>query len=127
MISARPIWNLLIYNFSPITPVIINVARKLYILCANEHNSVREMGWRARGFGPWPGRGPFGHLPPWERPGWLCGPKACWWLYAPRPYAQEPTPAEEVKYLEAYMKDLKQELESVEARIKELKETESKE
>jgi hypothetical protein len=81
------------------------------------------MNWRARGSSPWPGRGPFCHLPPWERPGWLYGPRACWWLYAPRSYTREPTPAEEVKYLEAYMKDLKQELESVEARIKELKES----
>ena len=31
------------------------------------------MGWRGRGrgsTGPWPGRGPFSDLPPWERPGW---------------------------------------------------------
>ncbi len=36
------------------------------------------MGWRGRGggggwSGPWPGRGPFNHLPPWQRPGWLFG------------------------------------------------------
>ena len=34
------------------------------------------MGWRGRGggrSGPWPGRGPFSHLPPWQRPGWLFG------------------------------------------------------
>jgi hypothetical protein len=33
-------------------------------------------GWRGRGAGwtgPWPGRGPFSHLPPWQRPGWLYG------------------------------------------------------
>ncbi|MGD2142772.1 MAG: DUF5320 domain-containing protein [Candidatus Bathyarchaeota archaeon] len=32
------------------------------------------MGWRGRGggwSGRWPGRGPFSHLPPWQRPGWL--------------------------------------------------------
>jgi len=78
-------------------------------------------------FGPWPGRGPFSYLPPWERPGWLYGPGACWWLYAPRPYPTEPTPAEDLEVLGAYTKDLKQELESVEARIKELKETKGKE
>lgn len=36
----------------------------------------RKMGWRGRGggrSGPWPGRGPFSYLPPWQRPGWLCG------------------------------------------------------
>jgi hypothetical protein len=87
------------------------------------------MGWRARGgFGSWPGRGPFSHLPPWERPGWLYEPRACWWLYASRtPYPAEPTPAEELETLETYRKDLKQELESIEARITQLKETKGKE
>jgi len=78
-------------------------------------------GWRGRGWqGPWPGRGPFSHLPPWERPGRICGPEACWWLYAPRSYPAEPKPAEELEALQTYVKDLKQELEGVEARIKEL-------
>jgi len=36
-------------------------------------------GW----FGPWPGRGPFSYLPPWQRPGWLFGRGACWWLFGP--------------------------------------------
>jgi len=45
------------------------------------------MGWfgwgRGRGgwIGPWPGRGPFSYLPPWQRPGWLFGRGACWWLF----------------------------------------------
>lgn len=34
-------------------------------------------GW----FGPWPGRGPFSHLPPWQRPGWLFGRGWCHWLF----------------------------------------------
>jgi len=41
-------------------------------------------GWRGgRGgwMGPWPGRGPFSYLPPWQRPGWLFGRGACWWLF----------------------------------------------
>ncbi|MCD6084293.1 MAG: hypothetical protein J7J20_01995 [Desulfurococcales archaeon] len=40
-------------------------------------------GGRGRGgwSGPWPGRGPFSYLPPWQRPGWLFGRGACWWLY----------------------------------------------
>jgi len=80
------------------------------------------------GFGPWPGRGPFSHLPPWERPGWLHGQRACWWRYAQRPtYPVEPSPTDETKALEAYIKDLKQELEGVEARIKQLKEAGRKE
>jgi len=39
-------------------------------------------GWSGRGGwrGPWPGRGPFSYLPPWQRPGWLFGRGACWWL-----------------------------------------------
>jgi hypothetical protein len=34
------------------------------------------MGWRGRiggRSGPWPGRGPFSYLPPWQRPGWIYG------------------------------------------------------
>jgi len=44
------------------------------------------MAWRGfgrgygRGYGMWPGRGPFSYLPPWQRPGWLFGRGACWWL-----------------------------------------------
>jgi len=40
--------------------------------------------------GPWPGRGPFSYLPPWQRPGWLFGRGACRWLLGrwlwPYPY-----------------------------------------
>ena len=40
------------------------------------------MAWRRGGRrGSYPGRGPFNHLPPWQRPGWLYGPGSCWWLY----------------------------------------------
>ena len=45
---------------------------------------VVPFGWgRGRGgwVGPWPGRGPFSYLPPWQRPGWLFGRGACWWLF----------------------------------------------
>ncbi|RLG85016.1 MAG: hypothetical protein DRO18_06440 [Thermoprotei archaeon] len=43
-------------------------------------------GWRGgRGgwgrWSPWPGRGPFSHLPPWMRPGWLFGRGSCWFLF----------------------------------------------
>ncbi|RLG67847.1 MAG: hypothetical protein DRO11_09675 [Methanobacteriota archaeon] len=47
-------------------------------------------GWYGRGWGgywpgggPWPGRGPFSYLPPWQRPGWIFGRGACWWLFNP--------------------------------------------
>lgn len=49
------------------------------------------MGWFGGGWGwgrgrrgwsgPWPGRGPFSYLPPWQRPGWLYGRGSCWWLF----------------------------------------------
>lgn len=43
------------------------------------------MGWRRRDrSGPWSGRGPFSHLPPWQRPGWLYGRGACWQLLDPK-------------------------------------------
>ncbi|RLE53977.1 MAG: hypothetical protein DRJ26_02480 [Candidatus Methanomethylicota archaeon] len=41
-------------------------------------------GW----IGPWPGRGPFSHLPPWMRPGWLFGRGSCWWLFGAPWYYQ---------------------------------------
>lgn len=36
---------------------------------------------RGRNQGSWPGQGPFSHLPPWQRPGWLYGPGSCWYFY----------------------------------------------
>jgi len=108
-------------------------------------------GWGGRGrggwFGPWPGRGPFSHLPPWQRPGWLFGRGACWWLFGPPAWygrypsypptyppqysgGYPPTPywyqapqslEDEVAALEESKKDLEEELKGVEARIEELK------
>ena len=52
--------------------------------------------WWRRGFGrgrwfvggwwsPWPGRGPFSYLPPWQRPGWVY--RRAYWRFAyPYPY-----------------------------------------
>jgi len=51
------------------------------------------MSWRGFGRGrggPWPGGGPFSYLPPWQRPGWLYGRGACWWLF--NPYFQTNVP-----------------------------------
>ncbi|MDI9619368.1 MAG: hypothetical protein QFX33_00885 [Candidatus Nezhaarchaeota archaeon] len=105
-------------------------------------SEVRVLAWVWRS-GPWPGRGPFSHLPPWQRPGWLFGRGWCGWLpshpwiYAgsPRvwayvPYAPPTYPAldppqallrEELAALEDYKKKLGEEEASIEARIKELK------
>jgi len=50
-------------------------------------------GWRGRGgwISPWPGRGPFSYLPPWQRPGWLFGfgrgLGRLWWAYFYNPWA----------------------------------------
>ena len=44
----------------------------------------RGRGWgRGLSGGPWPGRGPFSHLPPWQRPGCVYGRGACWWFLNP--------------------------------------------
>ncbi len=48
-----------------------------------------------RGFfvGQWPGRGPFSHLPPWQRPGWVYGRGACWrflWPWLMSGYGSSP-------------------------------------
>jgi hypothetical protein len=51
-----------------------------------------------RGYGKWPGRGPFSYLPPWQRPGWIYGRGACWWFLNPNlaysyvPQSQYATP-----------------------------------
>ena len=39
--------------------------------------------------GPWPGRGPFSYLPPWQRPEWLFGKASCWWLFNPYLYGYQ--------------------------------------
>jgi hypothetical protein len=109
------------------------------------------MGWGGRGgwWGPWPGRGPFSHLPPWERPGWLYGRGACWWAmsrgwpygspYAwpygssypsyPAPgYGFRPIPIEdEIAALEESKKNLQEELKGIEARVQELQKPPKKE
>ena len=108
------------------------------------------MGWRRRAyFDQWPGRGPFSHLPPWQRPGQAYGgrgygrglgadPQACarvpwlprlWWAdptYAYQP--QTPTPQDELAALEDCKKKLgedkasiEQEINDIEMHLKELK------
>ncbi len=105
-----------------------------------------RFGWR-RLQGPWPGRGPFSHLPPWERPGWLYGRGACWRLFGPRGYPPIPAPygydipatapastgyplipvtqampkEQELAWLEETSKALEQELEQIKKRLAELR------
>ena len=82
------------------------------------------MGWRGR----WPGRGPFSNLPPWQRPGWLYGRGACYWLYNPNlqtiappaPYAAI-SKDQEIAALENQAKLLEQTLNDIRKRLEELK------
>jgi len=103
-------------------------------------------GWSGRGrggwFGPWPGRGPFSHLPPWERPGWLFGRGACWrlfgspaWYEASRlgygfrpylrgggyPYPYVASSKDEIAALEESKEAIEEELKGIDARIDEIK------
>jgi len=87
------------------------------------------MGWRGRGWiRTWPGRGPFSHLPPWERPGWLYGRGACWYLYGPygttppiKPEAETTLLAEQKTMIEEQMKAMQEELKKIQERLNELK------
>ena len=103
------------------------------------------MGWKGRGGGPWPGRGPFSYLPPWQRPGWLYGRGACWWFLAPHlkatvpqasptvsptavppvvptmPFAPTFTKEQERQLLEQHVKTLEAQVETVMKRLEELK------
>lgn len=80
--------------------------------------------------GPWPGRGPFSHLPPWERPGWLlgrprgfCGYYFLWLLGNQPQYSLPYTPPEqELQMLERYKKELEKQLEEIKEKLRKYKE-----
>ncbi|RLI60920.1 MAG: hypothetical protein DRO93_05775 [Candidatus Thorarchaeota archaeon] len=97
-------------------------------------------GWGRGQGGPglWPGNGPFRHLPPWERPGWLYGPGSCWTLglWAPRTTVPSAgwatgTPAEidllrrQKELLENQIKNIQQTLEQISQRLQELEKSAS--
>ncbi|MGB9842420.1 MAG: hypothetical protein ACPLKZ_06860 [Candidatus Bathyarchaeales archaeon] len=86
------------------------------------------MGWKGRDWtSTWPGRGPFSHLPPWQRPGWLYGRGTCWYLHSPYS-AVPPLEAEgeaallarEKALIEDQLKVLQETLRKIEERLKEL-------
>jgi hypothetical protein len=109
------------------------------------------MGWRGRGRGgnsPWPGRGPFSNLPPWQRPGRLYGYRrdleygygryggygsySCakipwlprWWWANPDyrynwPYPSKLDPSTELKKLEAEKEALLRDIEEMKKHIAE--------
>jgi hypothetical protein len=103
----------------------------------------KNMSWNSRrgrgGWGgPWPGRGPFSYLPPWQRPGWQYGRGACWWLYNPylnpsvTPYIPNPKDStqppitelpkeEEIQMLDEQIKALETHLDAIRQRLEELK------
>ncbi|MDK2794857.1 MAG: hypothetical protein PWQ22_175 [Archaeoglobaceae archaeon] len=82
--------------------------------------------WRGWGFKRWPGFGPFSHLPPWERPGWIFGRGACWrwWKYYPRLLPRLRLPKlslrDEISALEEYRKELEEEKASIEEELREV-------
>jgi hypothetical protein len=108
------------------------------------------MGWRGRGggrAGRWPGRGPFNHLLPWQRAGWLYGygggfgyrypggyrrisPNICarfpwlprWWWANPAydlAYPSEVDPKAELKRLEAESEAMLRNVEELKRHIEE--------
>jgi hypothetical protein len=79
----------------------------------------------------WPGNGPFRHLPPWERPGWLYGPGSCWTLAGVDRWSfpvstLQGYDIEDLRVrkdqLEQQIRSLQQLLSSIEKRVKELSE-----
>jgi len=91
------------------------------------------MGYRRRAyFDQYPGRGPFSHLPPWQRPGWAyrgrgygCarfpGLPRGWW--ADPAYAYPPpttNPQDELNALEESKKVLAEEKASIEQEINDI-------
>lgn len=83
------------------------------------------MGWRGT-YGPWPGRGPFSHLPSWQRPRWVYGPGSCIWLfrkgftpsYMPQHFLKL---KDQITALEAYKKENEIELKEINEEIERLK------
>lgn len=78
----------------------------------------------------WSGRGPFSHLPPWQRPGHIYGRGACWYLYG-GPYNTAPPtiqPADETELLtqqkaqiEVQLQAMQESLKKIQERLEELK------
>lgn len=80
-------------------------------------------GWR-RLWSPWPGHGPFSHLPPWQRPGWLWRGRCWWywwyWWWGIPPSGTFSSRDEEISYLTSIEKELRDQLKQIEERLREL-------
>lgn len=70
--------------------------------------------WGYRSWGPYPGRGPFAHLPPWLRPGNYLG--WCGWWRPAYPLSRE----EEARYLKELKYSLQKWIEEIDKRLAEL-------
>ncbi len=74
------------------------------------------MGWWC---GPYPGHGPWSHLPPYKRPGWWFRGRCYWWAH---PYTPWLSKEDEVRYLEElkkYITDVV--LKEIDKRLEELR------
>lgn len=88
----------------------------------------RNFRGRGRAQGPWPGNGPFSHLPPWQRPGWVYGRGYCWTGVYPNVAATTPRNPEmesqilmnQKGLLEEQLKSIQERLEQIEKRLTEL-------
>jgi hypothetical protein len=85
------------------------------------------MGYRGN-TNPWPGRGPFSNLPPWERPGWRYGRGACWRYYGPcygtaaplKPEDETALLSEQKTVIEDQLKSMQEALKKIQERLDEL-------
>ncbi|MGD6850898.1 MAG: hypothetical protein ACQCN6_02425 [Candidatus Bathyarchaeia archaeon] len=74
-----------------------------------------------RGNGNWPGNGPFSHLPPWQRPGYLYGRGACYYLYgAPNTALPKLQPEDETALLTQQKTQLETQLNSMQETLKKI-------
>lgn len=81
------------------------------------------MGWRGRGWAnTWPGRGPFSNLPPWQRPGWLYGRGACWYLYGPYATVPPAKPEDEAVLLNQQKTLIEEQLKAMQDTLKKIQE-----
>jgi hypothetical protein len=84
---------------------------------------VPKMGWRGRGWtSPWPGRGPYNNLPPWDRPGWLYGRGACWHLHGPYTPTAQLKPEDEAALLTEQKTVIEEQLKSMQEALKKIQE-----
>ena len=83
---------------------------------------------RGRNQGNWPGNGPFRHLPPWERPGWIYGRGSCWYgvnsgvgsIPSATPQRESQILADQKGMLEEQLRSIQQRLAQIENRLSDL-------